>query len=412
VFQPAIPVAKVLERIHTNQYLLPAIQREFVWNTEQIRALFDSLMRGYPIGSFLLWQVQPDRVGDFTFYRFITDYHERDDPYATKAHVPHGTGLTAVLDGQQRLTALNIGLYGSHAEKVPKLWWNNPNAFPKKQLYLNLLDDSADNELGLRYDFRFLTTKDASAPAGTPDRWFLVRNVLDLGDPGPAIVKELERRQILLGSDAFDRLFQLYRSIRDVPTFNAYLEESQDSDKVLDIFVRVNSGGTTLSHSDLLLSMATNQWKELDAREEVRSLVTELNDTPAGFQFTKDLVLKAGLVLTNVPDIGFKVSNFTQKNMQTLEAEWQRVRHALLTAANLLGRFGYTGRTLTATSVMIPLAHYIDKRGLGSSYLESGHEARDRQALQHWVARSLVKRGIWGSGLDRFLRVPGNRLKN
>ncbi len=118
MFQPAVSVAEVLERVHSNEYLLPAIQREFVWNTSQIRALFDSVMRGYPIGSFLLWKVNPANVGAFTFYNFITDYHEKDQPYATKAHVPSGSGLTAVLDGQQRLTALNIGIYGSHAERL------------------------------------------------------------------------------------------------------------------------------------------------------------------------------------------------------------------------------------------------------------------------------------------------------
>ncbi len=404
MFQPAVPVVRVLERIHTNHYLLPAIQREFVWSTEQIRALFDSIMRGYPIGSFLLWQVQPENVADFAFYSFITDYHERDHPYAAKAQVPYGSGLTAVLDGQQRLTALNIGLYGSHTEKLPKLWWNNPNAFPKKRLYLNLVADSDDEEMGLTYDFRFLTPGDAHALPEVPDRWFLVRKVLELDDAGPSIMGELERRRLLGDKDAFNRLYRLFMAMREEPAFNAYLEESQDANKVLDIFVRVNSGGTTLSHSDLLLSMATNQWTELDAREEVRSLVSELNDLPAVFQFSKDLVLKSGLVLTNVPDIGFKVSNFTQRNMQTLESEWQRVRASLLTAANLLSQFGYTGRTLTAASVMIPLAYYLDRRGKGSSYLESGHDAVDRLAVQHWVARSLMKRGIWGSGLDRFLR--------
>jgi uncharacterized protein with ParB-like and HNH nuclease domain len=53
MFQPAVPVAKVLEGVHNSEYVLPAIQREFVWKTDQIRALFDSLMRGYPIGAFL-----------------------------------------------------------------------------------------------------------------------------------------------------------------------------------------------------------------------------------------------------------------------------------------------------------------------------------------------------------------------
>jgi len=403
MFQPAVPVAKVLDRIHRNEYLLPAIQREFVWNTDQICALFDSVMRGYPIASFLLWEVNPKNVGDFTFYSFITDYHEKDHPYAAKANVPFGSGLTAVLDGQQRLTALNIGLYGSHAEKLPKLWWSSPSAFPKKRLYLNLVADADDEELGLTYDFRFLTDQEAMPSSGTPSRWFLVRDVLQLEDAGPAIMQELDACHLLGDKAPFNRLFRLFMAIREEPSFNAYLEDSQDSNKVLDIFVRVNSGGTTLSYSDLLLSMATNQWKERDAREEVRSLVAELNGLPAGFQFSKDLVLKAGLVLTNVSDIGFKVSNFTQSNMQKLEADWDRVRSSLLEAANLLSGFGYTGRTLTASSVMIPLAYYLDRRGLGTKYLESGHEAADRLAVQHWVARSLMKRGIWGSGLDRFL---------
>jgi hypothetical protein len=52
--------------------------------------------------------------------------------------IPAGQATTAILDGQQRLTALNIGLYGSHAERQPRKWWSNPDAFPKKRLYLNL----------------------------------------------------------------------------------------------------------------------------------------------------------------------------------------------------------------------------------------------------------------------------------
>ena len=57
MFQPAVPVAKILEGIHSSQYVLPAIQREFVWKPDQIEKLFDSLMRGYPIGAFLFWKV-------------------------------------------------------------------------------------------------------------------------------------------------------------------------------------------------------------------------------------------------------------------------------------------------------------------------------------------------------------------
>ncbi|WP_218020502.1 DUF262 domain-containing protein [Rhodococcus zopfii] len=103
----------------------------------------------------------------------------------------------------------------------------------------------------------------------------------------------LAERRIVDHNGAFQRLYDLYEAVRVLKPMNYFLVTDQDPDKVLEIFVRVNSGGTTLSYSDLLLSMATNQWKELDAREEVRSLVRELN-TNAGrqFSFSKDVVLK------------------------------------------------------------------------------------------------------------------------
>ena len=51
-------IATVLKRLNVN-YFLPAIQREYVWSPDQIIQLFDSLMRNYPIGSFLFWELQP-----------------------------------------------------------------------------------------------------------------------------------------------------------------------------------------------------------------------------------------------------------------------------------------------------------------------------------------------------------------
>jgi len=184
---------------------------------------------------------------------------------------------------------------------------------------------------------------------------------------------------------------------------NYYLETDQDPDKVLDIFVRVNSGGTTLSYSDLLLSMATNQWETLDAREEVRGLLQELNSGGTReFSFSKDLVLKTALMVSGL-DLRFRVTNFTRENMRKVEDKWDATRAALIRAASLLKSFGYSTRTLTADSVLVPLAYYLFRRGLVNSYLTSSADARDRLTVQRWVARSLVKRGIWGSGLDSTL---------
>jgi len=402
-FQTPRSIEQMLTAIHRHDYLMPAIQREFVWGTDQIVKLMDSLMRGYPVGSFLLWEVEPQTAKSYTFYEFLTHFHERDNPYADKATVLSGSGTTAVLDGQQRLTSLNIALYGSFAEKKKYSWWNSPDAFPIRKLYLNLVEGPEDEELGLKYDLGFLTDKDAAPEQDAEDKWFRVGAVLDLANSGPAIMKELEQRRIANSGDAFQRLYDLYEAARVLKPMNYFLVSDQDPDKVLEIFVRVNSGGTTLSYSDLLLSMATNQWEGLDARDEVRSLVSDLNSNAGRqFSFSKDVVLKTALTIAGV-DVRFKVSNFTQVNMAKVEAAWPQIKGALLRAATLLQQFGYNERNLTANSVIMPIAHYLHLRNAGDSYLDSSADAADRLALQRWVTRSLIKRGVWGSGLDTTL---------
>jgi hypothetical protein len=400
-FQTPKTVEQVLKDIHARKYLMPAIQREFVWDTDQIVRLVDSLLRGYPLGSFLFWDVQPATAQDYVFYDFLTDYHELNSPYAEKKRVPTGEGTTAVLDGQQRLTSLNIGLYGSHAERKRYARQGRSSSYPVRKLYLNLVDDAPDEELGLKYDLKFLTVEEARRANDQSDKWFRVGQVLELDNSGPSIMAELEKRQITNQTGAFQRLYDLYEAIRVIKPLNYYIVEDQDANKVLEIFVRVNSGGEPLSYSDLLLSMATNQWSsEPGAREEVRSLVTELNARQ--FNFSKDFVLKTALMIAGV-DLRFRVSNFTQKNMSEVEGKWDEIRKALMLSADLLKQNGFSERTLTAANVAIPVAYYLHKRGASDSYLDSTSDARDREALRGWVTRSLVKRGVWGSGVDTLL---------
>src|SRR4051812_15706454 len=111
-FETPITIRDVIDRIERRQYLLPGIQREFVWKPEQIIRLFDSLLRGYPIGSFLFWRVQPEASREYQFYEFIRDFHERDASHNPKATLSGPGEITAILDGQQRLTSLYIGLLG------------------------------------------------------------------------------------------------------------------------------------------------------------------------------------------------------------------------------------------------------------------------------------------------------------
>lgn len=211
---------------------------------------------------------------------------------------------------------------------------------------------------------------------------------------------------------AFETLHRLHNVVHDKPLINYYEEETQDIERVLNIFIRLNSGGTVLSYSDLLLSVAVAQWKQLDARAEIHRLVDELNKTGTGFSLSKDFVLKAGLMLADIRSVGFKVENFTAENMATLEANWPDIRSALLRTVELAASFGMNGQTLRADSALLPIAYYLYHRKAPANYVTAGQFAADRETIRQWLTRSLLKAsGIWGSGLDTLLTALRDAIK-
>lgn len=403
MYQPGGTIKSALGRIASNEYVLPAIQREFVWSPEQICKLFDSLMQGYPFGEFLFWRIEPARSSDYRYYGFVREYHQRDNPHCPDLGPLPNQQMTAVLDGQQRLTAFNIGLRGSMSVKIPYKRWNNPDAFPRRFLALDLLNPNERDEEGNCYAFDFVE----ETSIGQQDKrlWFKVRDVLAM-ESGPEmhewllewnLEREKQRR-------AYRTLDRLYRVVNTEPTIAYYEERNQDIEHVLNIFIRRNSGGTTLSYSDLLLSIATSQWSNLDARKEVHQLVDELNRIGAGLGLTKDFVLKAGLMLTDISSVGFQVRNFTRANMAILEEQWQAIRDALIEAVQLVVGFGFIEKSIRATSALHPIAYYLYRIGSPSNFGSSAAYSIDREAIRGWLIRSILKAsGIWGSGLDTLL---------
>ena len=404
MYQTGNTIKMTLDEIYQHDLVLPAIQREFVWQPEQICRLFDSLMQGYPFGTFLYWRVAPENSGRFKFFDFVLDYHQRDNPHCTPLPEMPNRQLTAVLDGQQRLTALNIGLRGSITRKLPNKWWNNPGAFPRRRLYLDLLwEPDEDDEEGLKYRFSFLTDEQAGAiEEGVC--WFPVGQVLFLQNAGPAMTQWLnERLRQEQVTPAHETLYELYQVVHSKHLVAYYEETGQDLDKALQIFIRMNDGGTPLSHSDLLLSIAVAQWTDHDARQEIHDLVDELNRIGTGFSFSKDLVLKAGLMLSDIGRVGFKVDNFNRENMDTFESQWEDIKRALILTVQLVSSFGFTGHSLTAHNAILPIAYYLYTKNPGESFLAHITFEQDRKVIREWLIRSLLKSGVWGSGLDTLL---------
>lgn len=403
-FQAPITIQEAVENISRRKYLLPAIQRDLVWDTSQIERLFDSLMRDYPIGSFLFWNVEKVRSKDFQFYDFIVNYHERDNKRIKKADISGEDDITAILDGQQRLTSLYIGLKGTYAHKLPRKFWNNSAAFPKRKLYLNLLAKS--DKMDLEYDFRFLTDNEA-LKVDDDHFWFRVGEILNfekVHEPNSYLLKHgLFQKEELKSNFANETLFKLYATIKNNNIINYYLEKGTELDKVLNIFIRVNSGGTPLSYSDLLLSIASTQWKEKDAREEIMDLLDDINHVGHGFNFNKDFLLKSCLVLTDIKNIAFKVDNFKRENMLKIEENWNNISTAIKMAVELFSNYGFNRTTLVANNSIIPIAYYLIQNHLPNNFLTSSKFLEDREKINKWLNICLLKH-TFGDQADSVLR--------
>lgn len=410
MYKPGGTIKQLLNKVASQEYILPAIQREFVWWPEQICRLFDSLMQGYPFGTFLFWRIAPEKRQEYQFYDFVRDYHERDNYHCALLKALPERDLVAVLDGQQRMTALNIGLRGSYAWKLPGKWWSSNDAFPTRHLYLDLLGEP-DVETGSEYRFEFLT-ETATELTVEGQLWLRVSRVLlesedDLIDSLDELDLSGEQRR-----QAKKVLRHLYRTVHHKELISYYEEAEQDLGRVLNIFIRMNSGGTPLSYSDLLLSIAVAQWSKLDARQEIHQLVDQMNKEGDQFNFSKDLVLKAGLMLSDIGSVGFKVENFNKANMALLEENWSRIREALLLSVRLLASFGFNSQNLRADSALLPIAYYLFARQPGEGYLSRVEYAQDRENVRTWLIRSLLKAsGIWGSGLDTLLTALREQIR-
>ncbi len=392
-YQTPKTIAEVINGIKNTDYVLPAIQREYVWKEDQIELLFDSIMRGYPISTFLFWKIDEEKLSEFDFYEFLKKYDSRDY-HNKKAHLPKNKDIHAVLDGQQRMTSLYLALCGSFTKRQKGARKDNPQSYKKKELYLNLIK-SADGVEKL-YDFKFLSKKELVNDEN--NFWFRCKDILDFSDKEEDNENFIELQNLddteKYGSQKVRKvrktLNKFWDAVHRIGTISYYLEESKELEKVLQIFIRVNSGGTVLSYSDLLLSIATAQWKNESARDIIHEFVDEINNFGNGFAFNKDFVLKSCLVLCDL-DVKFHIDNFTSKNMKKIEDNWDEIAGSILAAVQLVNSFGYDGKSLTSSNAVIPIAYYIYKNNLKTKILTSKKNEKDRENINIWLSASLLQ---------------------
>ncbi len=253
--------------------------------------------------------------------------------------------LSIVLDGQQRLTSLYIGLKGTRTLKKKKARNDNPNAYEEKRLYLNLkhqpnMDNPEDN-----YQFEFHAKKPEN---DKKHWWFKVGDILELKS-----VLNYTREHNLDGEESA-LLERLNKAFHDKPLISYFEETEKNLNKVLNIFIRVNSGGVKLSYSDLLMSILTASFSS-DIRERMNELVDALKDK--GFpNVGQDQVLKTCLLLIG-KDTTFELKNFNKKNIKEIEENWEKITDSIYNAAKLLETFGYANY-LGSAYILSSLAYF------------------------------------------------------
>ena len=401
----SISIYEAMNNIATNNYLLPAIQRRFLWNADQIETLFDSIMRGYPINSCMLWKVTDKTIRErYKFYQFLGNYTEKFGETNVEAQTRFIDGdFFAVIDGQQRLNSLYIGLNGTVRYKKPnKHWINNEENLPTKRLYLDLsapVQTTVDNEK--KYNFSFKSEAELKSDT-TSSHWFRVGDIISLRDPD-GVKQYLKEKHLEENSFASKTLSILQKRIFTEEAINYYEITEQDIDTVLEIFIRTNKGGTTLSFSDLLMSVASANWTRFDAREEINSIRDEIFEygNPR-FDVDQDVVLKSILVLSDSGDIRFKLKNFGREEVIGFEEQWPEIRESLIAAFRVCEEIGYNDSSLRAKNAAIPVAYYIKKNGLAKEIIKSTYNEEEKKKISKWLTMSLLK-GIFSGHSDSTL---------
>ena len=362
-------IITLLNQVKNGEIVLPAIQRDFVWDIGRIATLLDSIMRGYPVGIVLLWET----YAEIPFRRFVQEYQPEGK------HTFHDNRkrqkLKVVLDGQQRLQSLFVALYGSYDGQL---------------LYFDALSGRTGDDFSQqRYVFQFADEKDvkewnasskevASQPAEERPDWFYpehfiaVATLFTLGVPA----RQKLRKQLVndLGLDEEDELRVESNLARfdEVLTKNenllkaSVIDENLPSDSperkseadVLEIFVRINRQGTPLSRSDLIFSILKLRWKE--SAQALPDFVRQINKGNS-FDLDTDFVIRC---LFAVSDLGTRFDLEllrSQSKVDRMRDNFERCCNAIKSTIDFVVRdcWCQSSDVIGGDATMIPFVYYL-----------------------------------------------------
>jgi hypothetical protein len=338
-------ISTILDHIDSGHMALPEFQRGYVWNRDQVRGLFDSLYRRHPVGGLLVWTTESCKAE-----------HRGKGPLAAGV-------VKLLLDGQQRMTSL----YGVVRGRAPKFFDGNAQAFTGLRFHLEMESFAFYQPLKMQGDPLWIDVTELLKKGSLGLGEFINRLTI-VPELGPKIGAYIGRLSGLLGITEVD----------------LHIEEVTGVDKtldvVVDIFNRVNSGGTKLSKGDLALAKICADWPE--ARDTMKEKLKEW--AKADFRFNLDWLLRSvNTALTGEAKFQF----LHEKSAVEIQSGLKRATKHVDTILNLIsGRLGLDHDQVFFGRFAVPvMVRFIDQR-------KGPMDAKERDKLLFWF----VQAGMWG----------------
>lgn len=276
----------LISEIEKGQIKIPKFQRDFVWSKENTAKLLDSIIKGYPIGTFIMWETN-ERLND------IKNIGNINLP-----QIPDGVKVQYVLDGQQRITSLYAAFVGARIQKEGEKKITDYN-----DIYVRL-DLDLDN-----HDEQIIVSEKPLAPS------IQLCDLLDLNRKMLEIQSGFSQEEFVL-IHKYNQIFSTYE-------FSTIVLLKEDIESAIEVFTRINTGGQTLTLFEIMSAKSYDEKLGFDMSEKFKSFIEELSRCKYNTISSSVPLNLLSIVLT--PNKECKRRNILQLNKSDIIDAWEDV---------------------------------------------------------------------------------------
>ena len=302
---------------------IPKFQREFVWSIDRTAKLLDSILKGYPIGTFILWQTD-ERIND------IKNVGNLEIP-----ETPDGTKVEYVLDGQQRITSLFAAYRGAEIQKTGE----------KKVTDYSGIVVNLDKNLG-ENDDQVITAE----PTG--EKCISLSNVLNFSfSKAKELSEEFSEDELEL-INAYCTAFKTYE-------FSTVVLRKEDIDSAIEVFTRINTGGQTLTLFEIMSAKTYDEKQNFDMQAKWEAFIKELETINYEGVYNTVVLSLLSLVLSRTKEC--KRKTILALDKQTIIDNWEDAISALKDSIDYF-RTTYripVSQLLPYDSLLVPFAYFF-----------------------------------------------------